>query len=952
MGRDTRRSFDLSAGMEQLEDRLAMSADPLGGLLGGTIAQHSIIEQPPALDHHQVSTPDFWIDTSEQELLEDYLQEIDQALAGAHDQTGLTTVRTDFGFSGIGQTVAVIDSGIAYDHIALGGGFGSSYRVVGGWDFTDENDADPYDDGSSGSHGTHVSGIIGATDSTHTGVAPGVDLVGLRVFDDSGAGWFHWVENALQWVHTNRNSFENPITAVNLSLGTSWNTDTVPGWTTLEDEFAQLEADGIFIAVSAGNSFTSYDTPGLSYPAASSYVVPVMSVDDDGSLSYFSQRHTRAIAAPGRTIVSTVPDYVGNNNGIADDYSSFSGTSMAAPYVAGASVIIREAMEFVGTTNITQDTIYDHMLATADSIFDSATSLWYNRLNMSSAINALMPADDFGSSAGAAFDLGTLSGDSTVSGVIGMLSDADYFTFTAGGTGTVTFTASNMTHELEAAWSGTGQVSGSSNETYTIDVAAGQTYTMGFSSAGGLGYYDLDITSFAYTDWGSIAFSQLEGLSVAGETWYRIEAANNGYVTVEGLFDANGGAITLDLFSTDMLLIDSGGAVSGTSRVDAYAAAGDEFFVRVLGTNSDVDFRLSNLVSISGTTVQVNGTAGDDVFGFSAGSTHTVTVNGVSYDFASIAITDVNFNGGLGNDTISITGTAGDETATLRVGEATFAGSGFTAAAIGVENISIEGGGGFDTASLYDSSGDDHFFGRSDQAYLYGIGFYNNVTNFGQVNAFATAGGYDVAKLFDSAGDDRFYGYSTYAEMYSGSTINYAGSFDRVNAYATAGGYDVAKLFGSAGNDRFYGYSTYASMHGDSFLNYAGGFDRVFANARNGGNDTSYLEDSTGNDVYYVRAATDDAYMQGAGFYNYVQGFNLVEAHANHGGNDQLYLYDSTFDDALEIRDLAIVMTSASGLRHEAYGFEPAELHSENGGTDTTDIDVTDYVFDLIGNWN
>ena len=70
-----------------------------------------------------------------------------------------------------------------------------------------------------------------------------------------------------------------------------------------------------------------------------------------------------------------------------------------------------------------------------------------------------------------------------------------YFTFTAGSTGTVTVNASNMTHELEAAWSGTGQASGSNNETYTIDVAAGQSYTVGFSSAGGLGYYDFDVTS-------------------------------------------------------------------------------------------------------------------------------------------------------------------------------------------------------------------------------------------------------------------------------------------------------------------------------------------------------------------------------------------------------------------------------------------------------------------------
>ena len=84
--------------------------------------------------------------------------------------------------------MVVIDTGIAYDHLALGGGFGAGYRVVGGFDFTEEYDADPYDDGPMGSHGTHVAGIIASSDGTNPGVAPGVDLVALRVFNDDGRG--------------------------------------------------------------------------------------------------------------------------------------------------------------------------------------------------------------------------------------------------------------------------------------------------------------------------------------------------------------------------------------------------------------------------------------------------------------------------------------------------------------------------------------------------------------------------------------------------------------------------------------------------------------------------------------------------------------------------------------------------------------------------------------------
>ncbi|MDX1961591.1 MAG: S8 family serine peptidase [Pirellulales bacterium] len=408
---------------------------------------------------------------------------------GAHTLTGWNTVQNAFGLSGTGQTVVVIDSGIAYNQVSLGGGFGSNYRVVGGWDFV-ENDADPFDDGPAGFHGTHVAGIIGSSSTTYPGVAPNVDLVALRVFNDQGTMFSTAIQNALTWVHNNRNSFANPITAINLSLGFDYNSGTPPYWAMLEDQLNQLEADGIFISVAAGNYFASYNAPGLSYPAASSYVVPVMSVNSSGVLSGTSQRHSRAIAAPGVSITSTVPDHRGNNNGIHDDFGTYSGTSMAAPYIAGSSVLLRQALEIAGQTNITQDMIYDVMMNTAVTFFDSATNANYKRLDLYNAINTVLAGDDFGSTAGTAHAVGTLTDGHVFNGAISRISDLDYFTFTASSSGTLDLSAVEK-QDLSLTWEVTV---GGNTTTYTgnnisLALTAGQTYTLALGTNDGAGRY-------------------------------------------------------------------------------------------------------------------------------------------------------------------------------------------------------------------------------------------------------------------------------------------------------------------------------------------------------------------------------------------------------------------------------------------------------------------------------
>jgi subtilisin family serine protease len=939
MAKDSRGPRRVGARMERLEDRRVMSAGPLvdafgansaaGEAAGDQLVQHS----SPVLDlpaYHQGAGADFWINPDDQAAVDAAFNSVDQFLTQAHNLTGWFNVQNNYGFTGRGQTVAVIDSGIAWDHFALGGGFGANYRVVGGWDFTEENDGVPYDDGTAGGHGSHVAGIVGGNAPGNSGVAPGVDFVSLRVFNDTGQGFFSWVENALRWIHTNRNNFENPITAINLSLGVSgWNAATVPDWGKLEDEFAQLEADGIFIAVSAGNSFTSYNTPGLSYPAASQYVVPVMSTTSTGGLSSFSQRLGRAIAAPGQNITSTVPDYKGNKNGVADDYATMSGTSMAAPYVAGASVLIRQAMQFVGMTGITQDVIYDHMMATADTFYDAATGQNYKRLNLGRAIDALMAPDDFGSTLGTAFNMGALSGTTTTSGAIGTLTDVDYFTFTASASGTVTF-AADGSQEMTPRWQVHGATpSSDSSGTVSFAVTAGQSYTVALSSTTGMGNYTFTATleadsGFTYSDWGAVAYDLQNDVSVAGEQWYRIQATRDGLLTALAQFSGAGGGVQLALFNANMQQAAAGTSGGGQARVDFAATAGTEYFLRVTGAASDVDFKLLNLVSHDGLAVTVAGTAGDDAIEVTAGATHVVSINGVAYNFAGSTANQFTIDAGAGNDTFTFRGSSADETVELRVGSARVSSSGFGLTAASVENITAISGGGADSVALYDSAGDDNYEARPDRVQMSGAGYANQAVGFAATTAHASTGD-DRAAFYDSAGADVFETRAGRATLRGAGYANDSYGFDRTIAYSTTPD-DRAFMFDSTGDETFAAYADRSILQGAAFYHEARGFDRTTAFA-SGGNDRAGFIDTAGDEVFVAYA--DRAIMQGAAFYNEARGFDRATAYGS-GGNDRAALFDSAGNDVFMATPTRAVM-SGVGFVNEVRNFKKVTANASAG---------------------
>ncbi len=312
-------------------------------------------------------------------------------------QDAAASVRELYQIDGSGQTVAIIDTGIAWDHVAFattnpaGGqplvGFGVGYRVVGGWDFA-ENDANPYDDGPAGFHGTHVAGILAGQSDGFAGVAPGADIVALRVFDDFGIGKLSWVESALRWVIENRTAFENPITTVNLSLGVFANSDSA-ALSQLNDELEQLRADGVIVVGAAGNSFDATRPDAVAYPASHSLVAAVSSVDTNGNHHAFSQRGDGVFAAPGGAILSSIPDHVNGWDGNIDDFAAATGTSMATPQVAGATMLIRQAMQSIGH-DPTPEVILAHLRDTSQSLTDSITGATYHRIDLHAAIETLL----------------------------------------------------------------------------------------------------------------------------------------------------------------------------------------------------------------------------------------------------------------------------------------------------------------------------------------------------------------------------------------------------------------------------------------------------------------------------------------------------------------------------------------------------------------------------------
>lgn len=223
---------------------------------------------------------------------------------------------------GGGVKVAVIDTGVDLGHPDLAG------LVAGGYNAISQG-RDPQDDNG---HGTHVVGTVGAPENGIgvIGVAPEISLYAVKALDAWGSGYLSDLVEALDWC------VREGIQVANLSLGTRSDNET------FRQAVRRAHDAGLVLVAAAGNEGGEGDT--VNYPARYEETIAVSAIDGNGRLAKFaSQGPAVDLVAPGVDVESAWP---------GGSHRSLSGTSMAAPHVAGVAALILASRGSLAPTEV------------------------------------------------------------------------------------------------------------------------------------------------------------------------------------------------------------------------------------------------------------------------------------------------------------------------------------------------------------------------------------------------------------------------------------------------------------------------------------------------------------------------------------------------------------------------------------------------------------------------
>jgi subtilisin family serine protease len=302
---------------------------------------------------------------------------------------GASQVQSTYGVNGTGMTVAVIDTGVDYDNPGLGGGFGPGDKVIAGYDFADDS-SDPM--ATTSQHGTGVAGLIGSDDPSDPGVAPGVNIVALKVTDNSNTASIQSIANALQWVVNNHAQYN--ITVVNMSLSDggnyaqNWFATTGGEPEEVTNLIGQLRAMNIPVVVATGNNFTG--AQGEGFAAIVQGTISVTATNLSGQLLANAQRLGSSIGGASATVIAAPGEgfnTLSGDNGTA----GVDGTSFATPLVSGAIVLLQQIYQQRFGSLPSVDQLQQWLQQGSNPIQDSVTGITIGELDIPKAA-ALIPA--------------------------------------------------------------------------------------------------------------------------------------------------------------------------------------------------------------------------------------------------------------------------------------------------------------------------------------------------------------------------------------------------------------------------------------------------------------------------------------------------------------------------------------------------------------------------------
>ncbi len=293
--------------------------------------------------------------------------------------------------TGQGIRIAVLDTGVDFTHPALGGCIGASCKVVAARNTIVNND----DVTDVHSHGTHVAATALGKDSNGNGVAPDASLIAVKVLGDDGFGTDSSILAGLDFAldPDGDPATDDGADVINLSLGGPGNENSP-----LSQAVNAAVQSGAVVVVAAGNN---YDYLTIGSPGAAKDAITVTNANSNDQIDASSSRGPLQgasflkpdLSAPGTDIMAAKP---------GGGYQSKTGTSMAAPHVAGAAALLLQA-----EPNLTPAQIKHKLVHSADKISANAAETGAGRLNVFNALKQSLALDT------QAFLLGRIGSEAT-----------------------------------------------------------------------------------------------------------------------------------------------------------------------------------------------------------------------------------------------------------------------------------------------------------------------------------------------------------------------------------------------------------------------------------------------------------------------------------------------------------------------------------------------------------